>query len=230
MLLRTLGRPLLTTAVVAILLVAAGESRAVPITVPGGLDPGDQYRLAFVTSGTNSAVITDINFYNAFVSAAANSVPELAALGTGWRAIASTSAVRAWDNTSTNPGGGPGVPIYLLDGSLLATGNADLWDGTIGTPGAPRFDEHGNVLFDLVWTGTNPGGTQAVPLGTGTPTYGRSDVFGSPWVQAGTRPATDSYHFYAISSTLTVIPEPGTAALVMLGVIGLAGQRRSVSR
>src|SRR5215471_8873092 len=88
----------------ALSLSVAGEGRAAPITVPPSLSPGDQYRLVFVTSTRRTATSSSIGDYNLFVTNAANTVPELAALGTTWTAIASTATVDARDNTLTNPG------------------------------------------------------------------------------------------------------------------------------
>ena len=73
----------------------------IPITVPSDLNPGDPYRLAFVTSTTRDATSTNIADYNNFVSGVANGVTQLAALGTTWKAIGSTSADDARDNTGT---------------------------------------------------------------------------------------------------------------------------------
>jgi len=56
--------------------------QAAPVVIPPGLGPGDTYRLALVTSGVRDGNSSNIADYNAFASAAANSVTELAALGT----------------------------------------------------------------------------------------------------------------------------------------------------
>ena len=82
-----LKNPFIATAAAALVLVAATGSLASPITVPTGLNPGDAYRLVFVTSTTLDATSSDIADYNAFVSGVANTVPELVALGTTWTAI-----------------------------------------------------------------------------------------------------------------------------------------------
>lgn len=74
-------RPALLGAV-ACCLAATASLQAVPIPVPTGLAPGDNYRLAFVTSTTRDATSSAIADYNDFVTAAALAVPELAALGT----------------------------------------------------------------------------------------------------------------------------------------------------
>ncbi len=50
MLLRSSRYILIPIAAAAMLLGAPAKSLADPITVPAGLNPGDQYRLAFATS------------------------------------------------------------------------------------------------------------------------------------------------------------------------------------
>src|SRR5262245_3450726 len=69
---------LITT--VVLIAAALSPACATPIIVPVGLQPGDHYRLAFVTVGTTNALSDVISTYNSFVSAEAMNVPELAAL------------------------------------------------------------------------------------------------------------------------------------------------------
>ena len=127
---------------------------AVPIvTVPTSLSPGDQYRLAFVTSTARDATSSDIEVYNQFVTDVANGVPELADLPTTWKAIGSTEYIDARDNTDTNPNVWAGVPIFLLNGTKLVDDNADLWDGSLDV--ALNVDESGSEYSYLVWTGTS---------------------------------------------------------------------------
>lgn len=66
----------------SLLAVAAGAARAAPVTVPPGLNAGDQYRLAFVTDGRHDGTSNDIAVYNTFVTTEANLSAELAALNT----------------------------------------------------------------------------------------------------------------------------------------------------
>jgi PEP-CTERM motif len=207
----------------------AWGAHAAPVTVPLGLNPGDEYRLVFVTSTTRDATSTNIADYNAFVSAAANTQQVLVALGTTWTAIASTGAVDARDNTGTNPFVVTGVPIYLLDGvSLVANDNADLWDAAIANP--IMINESGAALNTLVWTGTTrfgiagPGFPQGSPLGSVTNDVirGISSSVGPSWVDGTGTPAAALSSFYALSGVLiapTVVPEPGTLFLFMLGLL-----------
>ncbi|MFK7911315.1 MAG: PEP-CTERM sorting domain-containing protein [Akkermansiaceae bacterium] len=151
--------------------------------------PGDTYRLIFVTSTTTTATSTDINTYNTFVQGVANG----AGLGgITWSAVGSTSSVDARDNTGTNPGGGVGEAIILMDGaSIVADNYADMWDSdgiaatlwtssntvgsdpTVDHARSIYLDESGNVQSphgsadDRIFTGTLVDGTAHVtqPLG-----------------------------------------------------------------
>ena len=144
-----------------------------PITVPTSLDPGDEYRLAFVTSERRNGLSSEIPSYNTFVTSVANTQPALALLGTTWKAIGSTATVDARDNNGTNPDiEGVGVPIFLLNDTLLANDNLDFWDGSILVPF--EIDEGGTAIsLSFVWTGTTSSGVvHPFPLGSEEPVIG----------------------------------------------------------
>ena len=206
------------------------DALAVPTTVPTGLAPGTQYRLAFVTSTVRNATSANISDYNAFVSAAANAVSELAALGTGWTAIASTTTVDARDNTSTSqaPAGPNGVAIYLMNDVKLADHYDDLWDGTIDS--VLGIDENGNAVGGdtRVWTGTTFFGTATATSALGVPTtevtHGRTTFSSAAWVTGQTLAKSNQLHLYGISDILTVqedvvLSEPGALPLVLFSLI-----------
>lgn len=140
--------------------------------IPSGLSPGNQYRLVFVTDGTIQATSTDINTYNTFVDNEAHTSTILNDAFTNvgidpasitWKVIGSTASVNAINNTSTNTVD-TSVPIYGLDGKLIAFGNSDLWDGDICPhipaagiichDGGISMSQSGHYLFGDVWTGT----------------------------------------------------------------------------
>ncbi len=223
-------RTIASLLVFATFIVAPLASSAVPITVPTELNPGDQYRLAFVTSTTRDATDTDITLYNAFVSGVANGVTELAALGTMWTAIASIPGFDARDNTLTNPTVSTGVRIYRLDNTRIADDNADLWNNTIHVP--LQINEAGNPLpaGTRVWTGTGSNGIRVIEsaLGQASPQFGNASSADFRWVADGFLSSVSSASLYGMSDILTVIPEPSTIALAAFGFAALAafGWRR----
>ena len=194
-----------------------------PVTLPSGLNPGEQYRLVFVTDTTRDATSSDITDYNSFVASAANSQPALAALGTTWTAIASTTSVSARDNTDTNPNVAAGVPIYNLDDTLFAASNQDLWT-TAASPISIPTDSSGGPIMYTAWTGTTFDGVSAsAALGTENPIYGSAlSSLNAEWFIISQLSASTSNSFYAISGVLTVVPEPGTMSLACLAAAGLA--------
>jgi hypothetical protein len=197
---------------------------AAPITVPTGLNPGDQYRLLFVTSTTRDATSNNIADYNNFVTTAANSESALAALGTTWAAIASTLSVSARDNSDTNPNISVGVPIFNLDNTLFAASNLGLWT-TAASPISLPTNSSGEPALYTAWTGTTFDGVSASrPLGDEAPIYGRAEFpFNAGWFIVSQVGADSQNSFYAMSGVLTVtVPEPSSIFLTGIAVAGLA--------
>jgi hypothetical protein len=202
---------------------------ALPITVPTSLSPGDQYRLAFVTSSERDASSTDIAVYNQFVTDVANSISELADLNTNWYVIGSTATVDARDNTNTNPDVWVGVPIFLLNDTKLVDNNADLWDGSLDRP--LNIEETGLAGGGGVWTGSDYDGTAYsdswgnFPLGAWNVKDGYSGYTDNRWIcDVGSGHGLN--RSYALSDTLTVsggepIPEPTTICLMSFGLLGV---------
>lgn len=213
--------------VVAISVLAAPSLMAAPSTVPSGLNPGDQYRLAFVTSGGRANTSSDIADYNSFVQDHADAVPELLSLGATWSAIASTAAVDARDNTGTNPSSGRGVPIYLLNDTFLASSNPNLWGGSLSVP--LNVNEFGNESSDpgnleRVWTGSLQTGRRSFsPLGGPAATFGVSSRDDGEWITGSGLPSggLTRLRLYGLSEVLTVVPEPSTLFLLSIAGMGV---------
>jgi hypothetical protein len=222
---RSLGRKLgLSLAVGSVLLVLASPALATPLTLPPGLNPGDPYRVAFVTSTGRDATSGDISDYNIFVKSIANAAPALVGLGNSWRAIVSTRDVDARDNTNTNVAtDGQGVPIYLPDGTLIALDYADLWDGDLLSP--LDITETLSVSSGIVWTGTQEDGTALLPIGSSNTRTGTSASSSGDWTSLGSLGNFQTHPLYGISELLTAVPEPGTGILLGLGLF--AGSIRS---
>lgn len=222
-------RPLLLIAAIA--LPHLPVVPAATITVPPTLKPGDIYRLIFVTSSTRDATSTNISDYNAFVDSAAGAVPELAALGTTWMAVASTAAMDARANAGLS-----NAPVFRLDGAIVAIDRDDFWDGTLSAP--VLLTESGNMSpTTTVWTGTLPDGSRhpAFSLGESLAVTGTRSAQFRRWIFETLSPTTDRNALYGISSELTVpgagIPEPSSIGLVMAPLILLltAGRFKAIA-
>ena len=195
-------------------------------TVPPALGPGDQYRLVFITKDKIfKAESSNIADYDGWVTAQASTSADLVALGTTWRVIGSTSSVSAKVHTDTDdsPAGLNGVPIYRLDGAMIASSYDDLWDGSIENPLYVAQD--GTVLATCcgTWTGTSTSGTGVTgnELGAGPAVVdGAPNGTGANWIQTGPFGASNLQYLYAISDVLTV---PGTGNLDTLEDIGPDG-------
>lgn len=202
---------------VAVAGVASRADADMFLTVPPGLNPGDTYRLVFVTSTARDATSSDISVYNSFVSGVAASSPDLSGLGATWTDIGSTASVNAIDNIGSSVSG---VGIYRLDGSRVAGGTADFFTQDLipiffsetGDPIGPN-----GIFTGTKWWHGNGTGDPGHELGT--------------WMPMATGGWTWAYlpgHFYAISSEITVssVPEPGGLGLTVLGGAFLLLARR----
>ena len=217
------SKQFLTVAAGAVVVLGLVTSAAGAIIVPTGLNPGDKYHLAFVTSGTRDATSTSIADYNAFVQSLADAAGIGNLEGVTWFAIGSTATVAARDNAVV----GATTPVYLLNGTTkVADGFADMWDSSLDNK--LNLRETLTTYTGSVWTGSSGAGEipswgdqwLGDPDGEG-PVIGNSNVASSSsWIDNGGEgdPATN-LPMYALSEELTVapIPEPGT-----MGLLGLA--------
>src|ERR1035437_7738012 len=136
----------------------ASRSYAGTFLFPAGLNPGDLFRLVFVTSTTTVATSPDISYYNSFVTNVADAVPELLALNATWTVIGSTSAVSAASNIGATDSG-----IYRLDGLEVAAGTTALFTTSWAPPYNPllnplSMNQFGDSSWVDVWTGSDAAG------------------------------------------------------------------------
>ncbi len=181
------------------------------ITVPAGLNSGDPYSLAFVTSTTTPG---DINFF------VANG------LGTPWDAIGSAEAINDDEVPSTHPWIVPGgVPILSLENFGFPI-NSPHWDSVLVS--AMYSAETGAFVgVEAWWTVTINGpydgsfrmvGDDALAIFAGTPPSWYGLWVGGTRVLAPIPPALD-----AMSGVLTIpTPEPSTMTLACFAAAGLA--------
>ena len=150
--------------------------------LPSGLGAGAEFRLLFVVTTTgHESTSPDIADYNAFVQAAAGGGhTDVQSRSSAFRALGSTSAVDARDNTATtHTAADRGVPTSWLNGPKGADDYADFYDGSWDHRN-PIRNEHGNARllpsFFSIWTGSNSDGTRSSNnsyLGSTSPRVGR---------------------------------------------------------
>ena len=233
-----------------VLVVAFGPSlQAAPIQsdnplVPAGLGVGDTFRLAFVTSNTWQDPQTtgglDIAILNTRVNDAANaSGSVLAPLGANWNILGSTLNTNANANTATT-GTDTSYPIYNLAGDIVSTGNSALWGSDLDNP--ISTNEQGQAVSTRVWTGTDSNNGQRRgdwflgDTGGGWRYFGWSDKTGGGytdgWASNLGQNWDNTFSYYGLSEPLDItaaagVPEPGTVALALLGLVGLMFWGRS---
>ena len=187
----------------------SGSGFAQITTVPPDLNPGEPYRLVFITKDKSfTALSPDILHYDALVTSQAHWSAELRALDTKWRVIGSTSSVDAKTHTDTDdsPAGANGVPIYRLDGKIIANNYDDLWDGNIQNPLYVAQDGTIRNTCCGTWTGSYADGTAVAgaELGTSHVVDGAPYATASNWIRTSPYPADRYQYLYAISDVLTV--------------------------
>ena len=204
-----------------------GQLGILDLDANGGINPAtgqpwkydDAYHLIYVTTTTTDALSTDIADYNAFVQADANAQ---GMGGVDWFALGSTTSIHARDNAVIT-----GPVINVFNNAAVATDEADLWNflfptSVLDLSGSPKN----------VWTGTQAGGVAHGGNQLGA-TNGTARMAWSAWSNWGAawraEPTSGLLPMVAISQELTVIPEPSSAMLVLLGLVGLLMVRRKRS-
>ena len=103
------------------LFATASSAYAGAILIPPNLNPGDTYRIIFVTDSTINATSANAADYNAFVTTAAQNDPGLAALQTTWTALVSTGSTGVFTNTGLSSSDST-TAFYNTQGQLIAQG------------------------------------------------------------------------------------------------------------
>ena len=191
------------------------------------LNPGDQYRVIFTTTGRTDATSGSIAYYDAFVQSAAEETGSVTeGLNLSWQAIASTSTVAARDHLNAPDTSTADITLFRTDGAVIATSYADFWDGTLAV--GMFVNQYGNSVIgapSTMWTGTRSDGSAYVDqeLGSGVSAGIGTGTASSTWTEYSTQGVNAENHLYAMSNVVTVagVPEPATLALLSLGLAGL---------
>jgi len=175
------------------------------------------------------AIPTTIGPYNTWVQAqadAAGSLVKTAGVVT-WKAICSTASTNANANAVDT------APVYLVDPTdpIFMCLGGNMY--TAQFPHDVNQTETGTTYGKkYVWTGSDgTGNVTGGGMGVSPLMFGdvRGPQWGSThWLYKGEWQAdlSTEYPLYALSEELTVIPEPGTLALLGLGGLGILIRRR----
>ena len=213
-------RGLMAVALAATMLAGTAIAQ---VTLPTGLASGSKYEIAFVTSDGTAATSSNIADYNRFVTAEASQNAMLGSLGVSWNAIVSTETVNASANAAFNSA----IPVYNTAGQLVANAATPLYSESESLLNPIEYNQFGQLNSStFTWTGSGLMGTKfsTVALGDANVNIGRDDYTDFHWIQGQNGwPATQTHYLYALSSPITVVPEPSSFILLGTGVFCLAG-------
>jgi hypothetical protein len=226
-------------ALAAASLLTTGPASATLMDSIDALNPGEMYRVVFMTFERGKAEDTDIVVYNDRVIAAAILGSVTSPLSLSWSALASTAAVNAQANTGVLNSDFTPVSFFNTNGDRIATSGADLWSGSLSIP--IQYDENGSGTGNenaegefFTWTGTDEAGATLDPLGpppvgenAGAARFADANATNSQWMSKSTNPSDFQRSLYGVSEKVTVVPEPSTALLLGsgLGLVGLVRRR-----
>jgi hypothetical protein len=185
------------------------------------LPPGSQYQIIFATSTETAVTSGSLGFYNNFVTTAAGTLNSILPAGVTWHAVASTGA--SPNDAKDNAPSFSNIPIYNTQGVKISAGSLYAGNSLL----APiKFDENGNLPpINLIWTGADSVGGSLNPLGSATPEYGDSNASTTGWITgdpSGAFSAGTPWPLYALSSPITVVPEPASFGLLVAGLLSIS--------
>ena len=185
--------------------------------VPSGLNPGDRFRLMFLTTSRN-ATPTDIDVYNEWVQdRAAGGHDSIREYAGAFYLLGCTEDDAARDNTRTTyTDDDKGVPIYWLNGPKVVDEYEDLYDGDWDEEAKMRNrggSERDNPEY--VWTGCGHNGavSSGAWLGHDKPTIGLPDgteATGGPLSSSLITDKAGSLAVYALSEVFEVAVVAGS--------------------
>jgi hypothetical protein len=217
----------LTVSLTLILTLGCVNVAPAGLITPSGLNPGDQFRVVFVTNSVTAATSGDISTYDQMAATDTRNAGLDTYNGSAvtWRAIVSTATTDAVARLPRD-----NVPIYLVDGTQVAASGADLWNtGVLFLRHQIDESPEGRLLpAEFVWTGTGDGGAQDYYLGASdrsNAAVGLIDQINREWVNYyALFNETEALPVYGFSAILTVsepvpepVPEPSTFALLVIG-------------
>ena len=211
-----------------------------PLT-PSGLEPGDEFRLLFLTAAGHPPTSTGIGDYNAYAqSQAAAGHQDIRDYSAWFRALGSTADVDAIDNTETaHTADDQGVPVYWLGGNRVADDYEDFYDGGWGDETNPTKGDGTAATPGRVWTGSDGAGAEAFHTDSASLALGSAgsvrvgelnnsaEGFG-PVSTSENYAAGTSLPYYALSG-LFVVPPANNPATGLPAIVGTPRVGRTLS-
>jgi hypothetical protein len=217
----------------AVITLAAADTAQAAVVLPN-VPNGTQYRIVFITSGsyqsyntTTPAQTRSLSYWDGIVNAEADLSSSTTVQGGTFHVVGSVfdgstshnGPVVAGMNLADN------IPVYNTQGQLVAANSADFWSANHA--GAMNTDRDGatlNANYYNAWIPTLP---TFRPFGHGVQTFwSNSGTNVAPWAVGNTLGSTSFLRVAAISEPLTAVPEPGTAMLGGIALLGLLQRRR----
>ena len=201
---------------------------------PAGLNPGDRFRMVFVTTTTTTATSTALSTYDGIATAAAvaGGLGTYGSNAVTWEAIGRHGRFRERDNPTPR---GQHVPIFLPDGTEVVSSGAALWN-TVAANLLHGIDETATGVLPPeadVWTGTRASGIglSGATLGGPQVSIGTAGLGFTAWVRnqlVPLAPPDVELPLYGFSAVLTVpqthaVPEPSSLTLLVVGIAGFVG-------
>ena len=206
--------------------------------VPSGLQEGDQFRLLFISSTHRNASPSEIATYNTWVQdLAANGHTDIQDYSSSFRAVGSTEAMDARDNTGTTyTSSDKGVAIYWLGGNKVADDYEDFYDEDWDEEAAMKNESGTAETGVSAWTGSDHDGTEMLQ---GTPETSRAlGNSNNAWVRFGKTDSTShgplsgataardgNKRIYGLSGVFEVVAanNPATGAPTITGTAQVGG-------
>ncbi len=247
-----MNQSIIASCLIIVALLAPGSTQAsLVFDPPPGLSPGDTYHAVFVTGaittisgstsvppptatefGSAEAADWIVNF-QAFVS---GNNTGWNGLDLNWTALIATSAGVSTPAEAITDRVSIEGPVYNMNGDLVATSEADMFDGSLANPIA--YDEFGALISGntRVWTGAAGDGTTAGSCGSGnwsnsSATAFQGDATSSEifWITDGVGAACSGQaRLYGLSPVLTVpaaVPEASSVLVWSVLSIGCTAVR-----